>query len=428
MKQLSRSREDYEIEVTKDVVRDFAIIRQGLDKKPESQGKEAVLETIKRIKLLQLDTINIVERSHYLVLLSRIGSYEKEDLDSLFSRSALFEQRSHAACVIPIESYPFLRPEIINRRNLPIKRIKMKQLGEDPDAVFDRVLSKIKAEGPVSSKDFADDKRSERKGWWDRKPERVALEILWKRGYLAVERKANFQCYYNLTERVIPQKFLKTEYTLENFRKWAAINALDAQGIATVLDINDYYRQNLRETATMLDNLIKDGIVVKVKVDGWKEDAYVLSKDLNAIEELRNNSSKLSATTLLSPFDNLIWYRERMERLFGLHFRIEMYTPKEERSGGYYSMPILHKNRIVGTADPKVDRKNGIMVINSLSLMDGVEQDENLVLGLSGAITKVAKFTGCESIRVIETMPHKLKSRLEQEFKASAQTKVKVKA
>ena len=319
LKRLSRGGTDFEYDIgaSGELVRNLAIIKQGLDKKPESHGKEVLLEAIRRIKLLQLDTISTVDRSHYLVMLSRVGQYDRKDLDGLlYPDRALFEQRSHANCWIPMEAYPFLQPEVLNRRNVPIKQIKLRQMGENPERVLKSVLERIKVEGPVSSRDFAGE-TGRKHSWWDRKPERVALEALWKRGYLAVDRRTNFQCRYDLAERVIPEKAYGEKHSLEEFKRWAAINGIDAIGIGTAADINDYYRQNLSETRETIGKLVEDGEMIRVKVAGWQECAYALARDAHLIGKLRSNPPELETATLLSPFDNLIWFRDRMERCLG---------------------------------------------------------------------------------------------------------------
>ncbi len=404
------------LEITNEAARDLAIIKQGLNERPGRNDKEAILETIRRIKLLQLDSINAVDRSHYLVLLSRIGTYSKADLDALlFPDKALFEQRSHEACLIPIEHYPYFNPEVMSRRDQQVSSTRLRQLGENPEAVFSKVMEKIRADGPASSKDFIDERKSKRKGWWDRKPERVALGILWRRGYLAVERRNNFQGCYDLAERVIPARLLEGGYSLEDFRRWAVTNAIDAQGIATASDINDYYRQNIRETRKILDKLEVEGVILKVKVNGWKEDAYALPADIGTAKRLMSERPQNGRAVLLSPFDNLIWFRERTERMFDFHFRVEMYTPREERTFGYYAMPILYNGKLIGRVDPKIVRKEGILTINGISFERNIRPDEELFKSLKSALTELMEFGGCRSMKLGNKIPKELKTFLRRD-------------
>jgi hypothetical protein len=419
-----RSDSNSEVEVSNSLVIDLALVKQGLDARSTENGKQAILDTIRRIKMLQIDTVNVVERSHYLVLLSRLGIYEKRYLDELqFPDRMLFEQRSHANCLIPIEFYPLYQPEIVEGRK--IRESKLKKLGADPNALLASVLKEIRERGPLSSADFESD-AGRKRGWWNRKPEKEALEILWKRGNLAVAMRSNFRSYYDLPERVIPSDLLKERHSLQDFRRWAAISGLDALGIGTVEDVADYYRQKPAETKVMLEQLVAEGAVTKINVKDWDEGAYALSKDLKLIAGLKDKPLATSGTALLSPFDNLIWFRDRTERLFGLHFRIEMYVPKSERNYGYYLMPILHDKRIIGKIDPKADRKSKTLEVNNIHLEKGVEADKNLVTQLSKSLREFAQFNDCNFVKVHKTTPVGLKDRLEKETCPTTKTKAKV--
>ncbi len=419
-----RSDRNPEVAVNNGVVIDLALIKQGLDARPAGNDKLEILEMVRRIKMLQIDTVNVVERSHYLVLLSRLGIYEKRYLDELqFPDRALFEQRSHANCLIPMEFYPLYQPEITEGRK--IRESKLKKLGADPDAMLNGVLKEIRERGPLSSADFESD-AGRKRGWWNRKPEKEALEILWKRGHLAVAKRSNFRSYYDLTERVIPSDLLKERHSLQDFRRWAAISGLDAIGIGTVEDIADYYRQKPAETKAMLEQLATEGVITKINVEGWGKSAYALSKDLKLIAKLKDNPLATSGTVLLSPFDNLIWFRDRTERLFGLHFRTETYVPKSERNYGYYLMPILHDKRIIGKVDPKADRKSKTLEVNNIHLEKGVEVDKNLMTQLSRSLREFAQFNDCDFVKVHKTTPVELKDRLEKETCPATKTKAKV--
>ena len=396
--------------VSNSLVIDMSLVKQGLDQRPAENDKREILNTVRRIGMLQIDTINIVERSQYLVLFSRLGVYDKRLLDALqFPERRLFEQRSHANCLIPMEFYPFYAPEVGEGRR--VRESKLKKLGGDPDGTMADVMDEIRKKGPLSSAEFgSDDKR--KRGWWNRKPEKEALEILWKRGSLAVDRRANFRSYYNLPERVIPAHLLKERHSLQEFRKWAAVKGLDAIGIGTAADVADYYRQKPADTGETLERLVGDGTVVKVKVDGWVDEAYALSNDVGLIRRLRNSPLSTSTTTLLSPFDNLIWYRERMERLFGVRFRIEMYVPKAQRTYGYYSMPVLHNKCIIGKIDPKADRKSKTLEIRGVHIEKGTTLDERLGARLFEALKDLSQFCGCTTVRVDDSVTRDIRDLL----------------
>lgn len=398
----------YEICVKNDIARDLALIKQCLDKKPHLNNKQTILQIIKKLKMLQLDTINVVERSHYNVLFSRIGNYNKKDIDELlYPNKKLFEQWSHANCLIPTEFYPFYQPQIQKRRNLPINNFRLNALGENPQELLKKVLNRIEREGPLSSKDFTD--RLNGYGtWWNRKPSRVALEVLYRKGYLAVQRRENFRIFYDLTNRIMPSNKFQEEHSFEDFIRWSTISSLDALGIGTAADIADYYRNKKVETQSMLEKLVNKGTVARIKVNEWKEDGYMLFKDLKIINELKAGKHCFERLTFLSPFDNLIWSRNRCERLFDFHFRVEIYTPKEKRIYGYYSMPILYVNQIVGIIDPKAHRKKKTLIINAIHLRENFKTDAKFLSKLSQSLDEFMKFNDCRE-KIMPTKIHKIK-------------------
>lgn len=392
------------LDVTAGLVRNLAIVKQGLNVKPPDNGKAAILAVVNRLKMLQLDSVNVVDRSHYLVVLSRLGPYARRDLDELvYPDKRIFEQWCHANCILPMEAFPMHEPEILDRRNRPMRYGRLRGLGESPEDALKEVLQRIQRDGPLMSKDFGDT-RPVKAGWWNRKPARVALDVLWNQGFLAIRNRTNFQCIYDCLDRVIPPEMLGHGHVLEDYRRGAVIDGLDALGIGTLGDITDYYRQKLPETRDMIKQLLAEGVLRNVSVDGWPEPAYALTKDADMIAQLRKTPPAFERTTLLSPFDNLIWTRDRTERLFGLHFRVEMYTPKQQRAYGYYSMPILHGNRIIGRADPKTDRKTRTLVVNSVHLEDGVELSK-VAESVAGALDELKTFNECKHISITRAQP-----------------------
>ena len=185
-----------------ETARTLAVIKQGLHQRPPTADKQTLLDTIRRIGLLQLDTVNVIARSHYLVMLSRVGLYDRADLDALsYPDRSLFESWAHAACLIPVEDYEYFAPVIAARRNNSIPPYRLQRMGDDPQAVLDDVLAQIKTNGPMASKDF-EDPRKERGTWWEWKPAKHALVVLYDRGQLMVDRRVNFQIYYELNRIV----------------------------------------------------------------------------------------------------------------------------------------------------------------------------------------------------------------------------------
>ena len=231
------------ISLSLEAARTLAVIKQGLDCRPPAADKQTLLSTIRRIGLLQLDTVNVVARSHYLVMLSRVGLYDPADLDALlYPDRVLFENWAHAACFIPIEDYPYFAPVIASRRDNSIHPERLKRMGDDPQATLDEVLARIKANGPMASKDF-EDPRDQRGTWWDWKPAKHALAALYDRGHLMVDRRVNFQIYYNLPERVLPASTEPPPKTIADYQRWATRQGLSRPGVATASHVSDYYRR-----------------------------------------------------------------------------------------------------------------------------------------------------------------------------------------
>jgi hypothetical protein len=401
------------INVSLDTVRALAVFKQGLHRRPPAADRQTLLDTIHRIGLLQLDTINVVARSHYLVMLSRVGLYDCADLDALlYADRRLFEQWAHAACLIPIEHYPYFHPAIAARRSVDLYGgWAHSHLGEDPQAVLDAILDAIRERGPLASSDF-EDPRPTRGTWWDWKPAKAALEILFDQGHLAVSRRTNFQRYYDLTERVVPAELLASDLTLDDWRRWATRQSVAHLGVATAAQASDYYRQKKVPARATIDSLVAAGVLRRVAVEGWAEPAYVDAADLPLLAEIEAGGHRPALTTFLSPFDNLIWDRRRVLDLFGFDYRIETYTPVGGRKYGYYVMPILHRGRLIGRLDPKADRAAGTLIARALYLEPGEEMTGDVVSGVAAALRELAAFHSAERVTVERSEPEGLRQAL----------------
>lgn len=392
--------------------RTLAVIKQGLDQRPPMADKQTLLDTIRRIGLLQLDTVNVIARSHYLVMLSRVGLYDRADLDALsYPDRSLFESWAHAACLIPVEDYEYFAPVIATRQESPIHPYRLKRMGDDPQAVLDDVLAQIKANGPMASKDF-EDPRGQRGTWWDWKPAKHALAALYDQGRLMVDRRINFQIQYNLPERVLPASAEPPTKTVDDYQRWATLRGLSRLGVATASQVSDYYRLRTPVTREILETLEAEDAVVPVEVEGWSNRAYLNPTDMPLLEEIAQGKHQPTLTTFLSPFDNLTWNRERLADLFGFDYRIELYTPKLQRKYGYYVLPILHKGQFVGRLDPKADRKTKTLIIHAIYLEPGVEMTDELVAGIADALREFITFHGSEKLTIGRSEPGTLKEAL----------------
>ncbi|HZF59526.1 MAG TPA: crosslink repair DNA glycosylase YcaQ family protein [Rubrobacter sp.] len=374
---------------SRDDARALLLAAQGLNPGLDHPaGKGDALEAIRRMGVLQIDSISVVARSPYLVLWSRLGPYEPRWLDELLEEGALFEYWSHAACFLPIEDYGLYRRGMLDGEEKT--RTWMRAHPEE----IERVMARVREEGPVRSAEF---QRTDGKagGWWEWKPEKRALEHLFAAGELMISRRdPNFHRVYDLRERVLERALPGWEDALapthEEVRRAFALKAVRALGVAVARWVPDYFRTPKKGITGLLDGLAEEGALLPARIEGWDDPAYVHPDNARAAETIFSGGRRPSLTTLLSPFDPVVWDRARASELFGFEYRIEVYTPAARRRYGYYSLPIVHRGALVGRLDAKAHRKQGTFEVKALHLEPGVPVDEDLVVGLAGALQECA--------------------------------------
>lgn len=402
------------IPVTRETVKRLSVVKQGLHERPAESDQAALKRVIECIGLLQLDSISVVARSHYLVMLARAGLYDPAELDALLDSGFLFETWAHAMCQLPSAHYPWY-DAYIQQKRLKESNWQLDRFDIDMEPIIANVLETIRQRGPLSSKDFESERQGEG-GWWNWKPTKVALETLFDRGDLMVSHRVKFQRYYDLPERVLARHDFKLDKSIDDFRRWTIERGLRHIGIGTSNHVADYYRQYKRDAAAILDDMLKSGMALPVAVEGWKETAFIHRDDLALLEAIQAGDCEPRATRFLSPFDNLFWDRDRDEMLWDFYYRIEVYTPKAKRVYGYYVMPILHGCALIGRIDPKVDRKKKRLIFNNLHLERGVKLNGALYRGLIGAIEEFMAFHGCDSFELLECNRAPLARRLRKHF------------
>ena len=371
------------MEFSREAARTMLLAAQGLEGPPPGRParKEDVLGAIRRMGVLQIDSISVVARSPYLVLWSRLGSYDPPWLDELLAEGALFEYWSHAACFLPIQDYGLYRRYMLDGSEKSIA-----WFSAHPEEVR-RVLGRIRKEGPVRSAEFA---RTDGKagGWWEWKPEKRALEHLFAAGELMISRRdPNFHRVYDLRERVLEHALPEWEDgfapTPEEARRAFALKAVYSLGVTAARWVPDYYRTPKKGAARLLEDLAEEGSLLRAGIEGIEGPAYVHPENAALAATVLAGRMKPSRTTLLSPFDPVVWDRARASELFGFDYKIEVYTPAAKRRYGYYSLPILHRGELVGRLDAKAHRKRGVFEVKALHLEPGVSADEELVVGLA---------------------------------------------
>jgi len=385
--------------------RRMMLAAQGLEPPPAGQPtRDYILHTIRRMGVLQIDTINVVARSPYLVLWSRLAAYNCAWLDELLADGKLFEYWSHAMCLLPIEDYPLYRRDMLE---FPHNRSGwLKWIDAHPEAI-ERVRARLNQNGEVRSVEF-ENKQHVSGGWWNWKDEKTALEYLLSSGEIMVARRQNFQRVYTLRERILPHWDDAALPALEDVRRELTLRTVAALGVAAAHWVADYYRLPKKEMSARLERLADEGLLLRVTIEGIDAPAYVHPDHLTLLEGAAQASVETVHTTLLSPFDPLVWDRQRARQLFNFDYTIECYTPAPKRLYGYFSLPILRRGRLIGRLDPKAHRAKGFLEIKSLHLEPDVQVDDLLISDLAGALHRFADWHDTPSIAIGQTNPSEL--------------------
>lgn len=396
------------------MARNMMLAAQGLDQSPTRPAVKAdVLAAIRRMYLLQIDSINVVARSPYLVLWSRLGDYRPAWLDELLAEGALFEYWAHAMCFIPIEDYPLYRRytlDAIHNKTWPVKW-SVKWAKEHPE-VMERVRSHLQVNGAMRSAEF-ENKNHVAGGWWNWKEEKDALEAMLFMGEVMVARRHNFQRVYELRERLLPNWQDTALPSGEELYRTFALRSVKAQGIALPAWVPDYFRQPKMGMPKRLEAWAGEGLLLPVEVEGLKGTAYVHPDRTDLIAKAAASDLEPTLTTLLSPFDPLVWDRTRAQELFNFDYKIECYTPAAKRRYGYFTLPILHHGQLIGRLDAKAHRAQRVFEVKALYLEPGVSVHETLVADLAAALSRLAEWHGTPDLVVRHADPPELAPLLE---------------
>ncbi len=309
-----------------------------------------------RLGVVQIDSVNVVSRTHYLPFFSRLGPYRREALEALAwgERPAFFEYWAHEASLLPLSTQPLLRWRMEDaREGVGVWKGVARFLREHP-AVMERALAAVADRGPLSASELELGVKGAG-GWWGWSEAKRAAECLFWTGRLTTAtRRATFERVYGLPHEVLPAEIHRAPTPPREDAQRALLRiAARAQGVATERDLRDYFRMAPAETRARIAELVEAGDLVPVTVRGWDQVAY--------LDPGARRPRRIGGAALLSPFDNLIWFRERTERLFGVRVRLEIYTPAEKRTHGYYVLPFLEGEAITARVDLKADRKTGVL-------------------------------------------------------------------
>jgi uncharacterized protein len=368
-------------------VRRLVLHAQGYAPRARRGSASEVEAAIRRLSCVQLDSIAAVERSHRIALTSRVGDYPKGTVPGLLRSGRVFEYWAHEACLLPIEAWPLFRPAMERGG----RRWYGNVLEEHPDVV-ERVLAEIEQRGPLGSRDF--DGAGSSGAWNSSKPAKLVLEAMWNHGRLVVADRQGFQRRFDLAERVVPRELLDAPAPAEDaILRAFALAAVRARGALTESGIVEHWR--LRGGAARVrphaDVLVEEGALERVAADDGGPPVLVPAGaplDLSAP----------AASVLLSPFDNLLWDRPFARRILGFDHLIEVYKQAHERRYGYYVLPLLWRDRIVGRADLKAERRDGTLVLKAFHRETGVRASGGLDEALDRALACLARAIGLERV------------------------------
>jgi uncharacterized protein YcaQ len=337
-------------------VRALALTAQGFATPRERPADKRSLRALaEQLGVIQIDSVNVLVRSHYLPAFSRLGAYDRASLDALAHKGprALFEYWGHEASLLPVALQPLLRWRMEHAIHHAWGRMR-RIAKEQPDLVR-RVLDVVREKGPIAASAIEAGAPKKSNGWWEWSEAKVAIEWLFWSGQVTSAARKGFERLYDLPERVLPPKVIATPTPAEHDAQRELVErSARAMAIGTEADLRDYYRLPVAGARRAVGELVEQGILLRASVAGWKKPAYLHRRaKAAAIDPARG--------ALLSPFDSLIWARERTERLFGMKFRLEIYTPSHKRVHGYYVLPFLLGDQLVARVDLKADRHAGVL-------------------------------------------------------------------
>ncbi|MDA3033180.1 MAG: winged helix DNA-binding domain-containing protein [Actinomycetota bacterium] len=307
---------------------------------------------VEQIGVIQIDSVNVLVRSQELPLFARLGPHPRSLIWEASAAGELFEYWVHVASHAPVALHPLMRWRMDGHHAWKT----VDQLEERRPGYLDEVLDRIRVDGPLMAADL--DQRVGKKGpWWDWDDGKLALEVLFHQGRVTgVRRQNDFARVYDLTENVIPAEILALPTpSPDEAHKELLVLAARHHGVGTLADLTDYYRLKMSRSRPLMNELVEDGRMLQVEVEGWSTSGY--------LHPAAKQPRQISARALLSPFDPVVWCRDRAERLFGFHYRIESYVPEPKRQYGYYVLPFLLGDELVGRIDLKADRKAGQLLV-----------------------------------------------------------------
>lgn len=376
--------------ITPAAARRIALAAQGFGiARPARVTQGHLRRTLDRVALHQIDSVNVVSRAHYLPAFSRLGGYDLATFDRAAwgprSQRRMFEYWAHEASLLPLDLHPLLRWRMARADRRLAGYAGMRRIATERRAEAMALLDRIRSDGALAASDV----ESSRTGWWEWSGAKVALEWLFYAGHVTTAtRRRGFERVYDLPERVLPRAVLEVPAPDEADAQAGLVErAARALGIATAIELRDYFRLQPADNVAAIARLVEEGVLIPVAVDGWP--AAYLHRDAR-------RPRKIAGQALLAPFDPLVWERTRAERMFGFSYRIEIYVPAAKRKHGYYVLPFLMGDRIVARVDLKADRKRGRLMVQSCHLEPGAPPETSERLGVE--LEAMAEWLGLTAV------------------------------
>jgi uncharacterized protein YcaQ len=396
--------------------RRLAVTKQRLAGPPATADRDGILQVVRDLGCLQLDPISVVARSHLLVLWSRLGAYDRSDLDALlWEERSLFEYWAHAASIVLTEDYPihswlmrrYPRPRYAHGRRTAEWLAANQELKR-------HVLNQLRRRGPIRARDLED--RSNRPwrsgGWTNERNVTRMIDVLWTQGKVMVAGRLGLEKTYDLAEKLMPSWTPRERLTDRQLSWRASQRSLRALGVATERNIANHFTLNrYPNLSKTLGSLEREGTIERLAISDLPGEWFVHSADLSLLDRIEEGSWE-QRTTLLSPFDNLIYERDRTELLFGFRFRTEIYVPKAKRRYGYYLLPILHGDALIGRIDAAMDRKESVLRVHAVHAEPGAPMTQTVGEAIGRSLEDLAGFLTATSVDVAGPVPDPWRRRI----------------
>jgi uncharacterized protein YcaQ len=388
------------LKITRKQGREIFLKKQLFTDKTIQKEKPGTYKVIDQLGYVQIDTISVVERSHHLVLFTRNPGYRHSYLHELQAKDKkIFEYWAHAASFVPMQDYRYYLPRMKSKH---VYGSWISNWVKENRKVIKMVRGRIEDEGPLSTADFENPVDRKRGPWWDWKPAKMALEILFWQGILMVKERRSFQRVYDLTQRVLPKGLDISMPSDSEEKEFFIRRALRAMGTASEYDIRNYI--SIKKNLTpYIKAMLKTGEIEQIEIDGLNKHYFILAKDLSRLR--KEDIDTGNKVHFLSPFDNLIIIRNRTKALFNFDYTLECYVPKHKRKYGYFSLPILWQGELVGLLDPKADRSDETFLVQNLHLHDNRINYKQFGPAFAQALNDFARFHKCPKIKANKNLP-----------------------